>query len=120
MFSQLVLSPGLKPWSQLNSPIPMKVGMLTATGDRRVRDGEPEDHHLWTDDGRSSRSGSGAQATRRVPKQPGYGRVLKPWTPEAIAVPHLATVRFGRAAKAEGVDKSAKPVTAGGARDIAM
>jgi hypothetical protein len=31
MFSQLVLSPGLKPWSQLNSPVPMQVGTLTAT-----------------------------------------------------------------------------------------
>jgi hypothetical protein len=85
---------------------------------------------LWIADGRSSgsrkkrfaRSKPRAQARRPLRKQAEYWRVFKPCGHhKALAVPHLATARVGRAAEAQTVSaRQRKPVTAGGARDIAI
>lgn len=56
MFSQLVLSPGLKPWSQLNSPVPTQVGMLTATAGDEFATVNLNKLPLWMADGPSARS----------------------------------------------------------------
>jgi hypothetical protein len=55
MFSQLVLSPGLKPWSQLNSPLSMKVGRLTAPAGDEFATVNLNILPLWIADGRSMR-----------------------------------------------------------------
>jgi hypothetical protein len=89
MFSQLVLSPGLKPWSQLNSPVPTQVGMLTATAGDEFATVNLNILPLWMVDGPSARSKQRAQARRRFRKQPGYGRVSKPCGHhKALTVPH--------------------------------
>ena len=121
MFSQLVLSPGLKPWSQLHSPVPMKVGTLTATaadGFATVNLNAATCESMTVDSGIASKRFQSEQAGARKRDESfrnslGAGEYPSRGHPQILVVPHLATARFGRAA---GVDQVFSNSAAGDGR----